>query len=139
MYIQLKREYYTSKTTEGKLYVDGEFECHTLEDTDRNLEDGGEKIYGKTAIPKGSYRLIVTKSIRFGKRLPILLNVPQFEGVRIHIGNTSADTDGCILVGMQNKNFTDDFIGQSKLAFNALFEKIDKALVSGELVTIEIV
>lgn len=139
MYIQLKREYYTNKSTEGKLYINGEFECHTLEDVDRNLESGGEKIYGKTAIPKGTYRIVVTKSVRFGKRLPILLNVPQFEGVRIHVGNTSEDTDGCILVGLQNKNFTDDFIGQSKLAFDTLFEKIDNSLSKGELVTIEIV
>lgn len=138
MYIQLKREYYTNKSTEGKLYINGEFECHTLEDVDRNLESGGEKIYGKTAIPKGTYRIVVTKSVRFGKRLPILLNVPQFEGVRIHVGNTSEDTDGCILVGLQNKNFTDDFIGQSKLAFDTLFEKIDNSLSKGELVTIEI-
>jgi hypothetical protein len=69
----------------------------------------------------------------------LLLNVPQFEGVRIHIGNTSEDTDGCILVGVQNKNFTDDFIGQSKIAFDSLFGKMKASKARGESITIEIV
>jgi hypothetical protein len=139
MYIQLAREYYTNKSTEGKLFVNGEFECYTLEDTDRNLESGGEKIYGNTAIPKGKYEIDITKSFRFKRELPLLLNVPQFEGVRIHIGNTSEDTDGCILVGVQNKNFTDDFIGQSKIAFDSLFGKMKASKARGESITIEIV
>lgn len=139
MYMQLVREYYTNKSTEGKLFVNGTFECHTLEDTDRNLESGGEKVYGKTAIPKGVYDVRLSMSHRFKKVLPEILNVPQFTGVRIHVGNTSADTDGCILVGVQNKNFTDDFIGQSKIAFDVLMAKMIDAEERNEKITIEIV
>lgn len=139
MYMQLKREYYTNKSTEGKLFINGEFECYTLEDTDRNLESGGEKIYGKTAIPKGVYDMRLSMSYRFKEVMPEILNVPQFEGIRIHKGNTSADTDGCVLVGVQNKNFTDDFIGQSKIAYDKLFSKIAEADERGEKLTIEIV
>ena len=139
MYIQLVREYYTNKSTEGKLFVNGEFECYTLEDTDRNLEGGGEKIYGKTAIPKGVYDMKITYSPRFKEDMPLILNVPQFEGVRIHKGNTSTDTDGCILVGVDNKNGTDDFIGQSKKAYEKLFSKLSEAEKRGEKLTIEIV
>lgn len=139
MYIQLVREYYTKNSTEGKLFINGEFECYTLEDTDRNLEDGGEKIYGKTAIPKGVYEIEITYSPRFKEDMPLLLNVKGFEGVRIHSGNKPEDTDGCILVGTENSRGGDDWIGQSKKAYKKLFSKILKAEERDERVTIEIV
>lgn len=86
--------------TRGKLYRDGRFLCETLEDEDRFLENGvTEKVYGRTAIPRGRYRLQNTMSKKFGKVLPLLLDVPGYAGVRIHGGNSAANTLGCILVG----------------------------------------
>ena len=73
--------------------------CDTLEPIWRNYDGGELKIPKKSAIPEGSYRVVVTKSQRFRKYLPLLVGVPGFEGVRIHSGNTSRDTEGCILVG----------------------------------------
>lgn len=73
--------------------------CDTLEPTWRDYRGGELKIPKKSAIPEGSYRVVVTKSWRFQKYLPLLVGVPGFEGVRIHAGNTSRDTEGCILVG----------------------------------------
>ena len=73
--------------------------CDTLEPIWRNYDGGELKIPKKSAIPEGAYRVVVTKSQRFRKYLPLLVGVPGFEGVRIHSGNTSSDTEGCILVG----------------------------------------
>lgn len=139
MYMQLVRESFTDNATEGKLFVNGTFECYTLEDKDRKLEEEGEKVYGKTAIPRGKYDISITFSNHFHKDLPLLADVPQFEGVRLHSGNSSKDTEGCILVGAVNHNDRDDFIGQSKAAFKPLMGKIEEALKNDEQVTIEIV
>lgn len=135
MEISLKRTYFTEKSTIGVLTVNHHFECFSLEDKDRQLESGGEKIYGKTAIPRGRYRIIVDLSQRFGRTLPRLLSVPNFEGIRIHAGNTTEDTDGCILTG-QTIGF--DFVGQSKLALESLMIKIFNALDLKEEVWISI-
>lgn len=97
MKLLLKRIALKEKYTIGKLYIDGEFFSDTLEDPVRD-----EKIYGETAIPKGTYKVTITLSPRFRRWLPLLHDVPNFEGVRIHRGNTPEDTHGCILVG-QNK------------------------------------
>lgn len=106
MLIEVKRLYKKADYTIGKMYIDGEYFCDTLEDTDRGLAQGMSlselkemKEYGKTAIPTGEYALSVTFSNRFHKDLPQIQNVPAFSGIRIHTGNTSADTEGCILVG----------------------------------------
>jgi hypothetical protein len=132
MKLTLIREIFTEKTTIGSLFVDDKFECYTLEDVVR-LE--GEKVYGQTAISAGTYEVIIDLSNRFKIELPRLLNVPMFEGIRIHPGNKAEDTDGCILVGVtKSKNW----VGQSKIAFNRLFDKMEKAYQLKEPITIEI-
>jgi hypothetical protein len=119
MQITIKRLYKTDISTIGELLVDGVFECYTLEDVERQV-----KIKGETAIPKGTYNVIINESNRFKRLLPLLLNVPNFEGVRIHSGNSNHDTEGCILVGKsRNKNY----IGQSRKAFEKLFKKMQDA------------
>ena len=109
MEILVKREYKKKDYTIGKMYINGEYFCDTLEDTDRGLtqimtlsEIKEVKEYGRTAIPAGRYPIAYTYSPRFKKHLPLLLNVPAFDGVRIHSGNTHKDTEGCILLG-ENK------------------------------------
>ena len=89
MKIKLVRGKGNAKSVEGKMYIDGVFECYTLEDADRRLEAGGTKVQNKTAIPRGIYEVKWTHSNRFNKDMPILLDVPQFTGVRIHAGNAA--------------------------------------------------
>ena len=119
MQITVKRLYKTDNSTIGELLIDGVFECFTLEDIERPV-----KIKAETAIPKGTYKVIINQSNRFKRLMPLLLNVPNFEGVRIHAGNTNHDTEGCILVGQtRNKNY----IGQSRKAYEKLFKKMQAA------------
>lgn len=112
--------------TLGKLYIDDVLFCHTVEDKDR-LSEGLPKVFGETAIPKGTYKVIINKSNTFSKMagtdvfLPLLLNVPGFEGVRIHSGNTAADTEGCIIVGLTR---TDIGVGMSRIAMQKLMDKL---------------
>jgi hypothetical protein len=133
MEIAVKRLQLDPDVTIGALYVNGNFECYTCEDTVRAPD--APKVYGQTAIPSGNYGVIVDHSQHFGRDLPHVLNVPGFEGIRIHPGNTAADTDGCILVG-QIRN--PKGVGSSVLAFNILFPKIQAALRAGEIVTLVI-
>lgn len=139
MYIQVVREDFGEKATEGKLFINGRFECYTLEDKDRGLEKGGKKVYGETAIPRGAYELKLTHSNRFNKILPLLENVPGFTGIRIHAGNFSKDTEGCILVGTSNSKEGDDYIGSSREAMNALMHKLLEATTRDEEITVEVV
>lgn len=123
--------------TSGRLYIDTTFECYTLEDKQREVKGqpvSAWKVPGKTAIPRGTYGVQITFSNRFKRELPLLLNVPGFEGVRIHPGNTAADTEGCILVG--DDEGADGFLGQSRQAFDRLFRKIRDAIARGDQVTI---
>jgi hypothetical protein len=131
MNIQVIRETFTSKSTIGKMYIGGRFFCYTLEDVDRDknkdgdLNDPGEqKVYGQTAIPRGTYKVIVNMSNRFKVLMPLLLSVPGFEGIRVHNGNTSEHTHGCLLVGESKGK---DFIGGSKMAFAKLMDILTKS------------
>lgn len=106
MELLLKRIFRGNKYTIGHLYINGDYYCDVLEDVDRGLSnDMSEeeikkiKVYGKTAIPTGRYKVEVTYSPKFKRHLPILLNVKGFSGIRIHSGNTAEDTLGCLLVG----------------------------------------
>ena len=120
MLMQLTREWFTDNSTIGELKIADEFECFTLEPVVRD-----KKIDGETAIPAGTYEIAISFSDRFQRKMPELLNVPNFVGVRIHPGNYPKDTKGCILVG-QTRGV--DFIGQSRDAFGSLFDKILDAI-----------
>jgi len=148
MELKLKRTDFTDTSTIGELSINGVFECYVLEDKDRGLtqsmslaESVATKVHGKTAITYGTFKIVVTKSERFSKMkgkdvyLPLLLNVPNYAGVRIHIGNKPEDTEGCLLPARKKgKNVTTE----STLAFNQLNDKINLAIKAGEVVTIEI-
>ena len=99
MNLELVRDTFGDTFTLGKLYADGVKLGETCEDKDRHLEAGGEKVYGQSAIPRGRYAVSVTYSNRFRRPMPIIHDVPGFSGVRIHGGNSDADTLGCPLLG----------------------------------------
>lgn len=119
MKIEIKRLHKTNNSTIGEMTIDGKFECYTLEDIERDV-----KIKSETAIPKGTYKVIINQSNRFKKLMPLVLNVPNFEGIRIHSGNTNHDTEGCILVGQTRSK---DYISKSRKAFEILFAKMKLA------------
>lgn len=128
MELLLIRSERTEQSTIGDLFINGEHECFVLEDTDRGLrqdmplEEIKEiKIKGKTAIPSGKYEIVISFSNKFKKYLPLLLSVPGYEGVRIHSGNTAADTEGCPLTGESKGN---NAVFNSKKAFTKLFNKM---------------
>ena len=116
MKLELERIFLGADYTIGKLFIDGVYECDTLEDTVREF-----KIKHETAIPKGTYKVIITMSQRFQRLLPLLVDVPNFNGIRIHPGNTKADTSGCILVGV---NKVKGMVINSRVTFNRLFAKL---------------
>lgn len=122
--------------TIGKLYINGEYFCDTLEDTVRDLKnDGSGKVYGETAIPAGIYTVIVNRSTKFRRMLPRLLNVPFFEGILIHAGNSAKDSHGCILVG---KNSKKGMVLESKKYETLLVQALQEAINRGEKITITI-
>ena len=115
----LRRRWFTERSTIGTLDCEA-WSCFTLEDKSRS----GPKVPGATAIPRGRYRVRITPSPRFGRLMPILEDVPNFTGIRIHSGNRAEDTEGCILVGLQRKP---DWVAQSRSAFDALFRRLQIA------------
>ncbi|WP_206171072.1 DUF5675 family protein [Phragmitibacter flavus] len=129
--LKLIRNTYTDTSTIGELSLDGRFECFILEDKVRP-----EKIPGITAIPAGTYEVRITHSPKFQRDLPLLLNVPNFSGIRIHVGNTARDTEGCLLPG---RTKSVDFVGESRAAFDSLFAKLRKTQDDGKKITIEII
>lgn len=140
MKLTLKRIALRSTYTIGRLYVDGNYFCDTLEDTVRDLnkngkfDNGEKKVYAKTAIPYGTYEIKWTYSPRFKKYTPQLMNVPSFEGIRIHSGNSSTDTEGCLLLG-ENKKV--GMVLNSRATINKFYPLIKEACYKGK-VTIEI-
>ena len=140
MKLTLKRIALRPTYTIGKLYIDDAYFCDTLEDTVRDtnksgkFDNGEQKIKGKTAIPYGTYEIKWTYSPRFKKYTPQLMNVPPFEGIRVHAGNTSADTEGCLILG-ENKQVGK--VLNSRATINKFYPIIKKACSNGK-VTIEI-
>lgn len=125
----------------GRLYINGEYFCDTLEDTDRGLDDAmpleeikDRKVYGKTAIPTGVYNVILNYSPKYKKVMPLIQNVKGFEGIRIHSGNTDKDSLGCILVG---KNKVVGKVIDSRATYDAFFKRLQQR--GKDKITIQIV
>jgi hypothetical protein len=129
--LELKRKHGTIGFTHGDLFIDGVLFCNTIEDEERQV-----KIAGATAIACGNYQVIINRSNRFKRLMPLLLNVANFEGVRIHNGNTAKDTEGCLLVGTYLQQ---GYISNSRVTFAALFKKMQTAIANGEKITLKIV
>ena len=136
MKLRLVRRFKGDGYTIGSVYVNGEKFCDTLEDKVRNLAGGESKVPGETAIPEGRYRVIVNRSPKFGRDLPRLLDVPQFEGVLIHRGNSAEDSAGCILVG---ENKVKGKVINSTPYEERLVALCKAALAGGETIEIEVV
>lgn len=126
--LDLLRVVLTPESTLGVLSVDGVMQCWVLEDTVRE----GPKVAGRTAIPPGRYPVLITHSPRFGVEMPLVGNVPGFTGIRIHPGNTTEDTDGCLLPGTRvafdPSNPARVEIADSRAAYVALFNKLKAAV-----------
>ena len=127
MKLLLKRIALRPTYTIGKLYIDGEYFCDTIEDPVVDIDKSGKfdgeekKVYGESAIPYGTYKVIMTVSPRFKRLLPRLLDVPHFEGILIHRGNTAIDSHGCIIVG---KNKAVGMVLESVATEKALVKKL---------------
>jgi len=137
--LALEREIVTTKSTAGRLFVDGMFECYTLEDPVREIPGvpvEAWKIPGETAVPAGAYEVVIAYSPKHKRDMPLLLDVPGFVGIEIHSGNTAVDTKGCILLGTYRESA--DVIRSSRAAFDALYPKIANARTLGEKVLIVI-
>ena len=146
MVISIIRQPSAKGATLSTWYVDGQRQCVGVEDVVRGGAEA--KVFGKTAIPAGTYRVVVTMSNRFKRRLPLLVNVPGGKirfgsnliddcGVRIHPGNTAADTEGCLLPGSV---FGADgaSVTASRVAFDRLFLRIEQAVFNNEPITLTI-
>lgn len=130
--LTLNRKWYTRESTIGELLIDGVYFSFTLEDVCRDINRDGklngpgeEKVQGLTCIPAGRYQVIIDRSNRFKRDMPLIVNVPGFAGIRIHNGNTSKDTDGCILLGSSRAV---NFIGHSVVTFDRFFVKLKAIL-----------
>lgn len=142
MIITVQRKYYKDTYTIGNVYVDGTFFCNSMEDKDRGLTQDmsvedvkKKKVYGETAIPKGTYTVSYTYSNKFKKMMPLINNVKGFEGIRIHSGNTAKDSLGCILLG---ENKAVGKVLNSRVTCNKLYGLIEKAVSRKEPISIVI-
>lgn len=130
MKLVLKRIAFRPTYTIGRLYINDSKFCDTIED---RVPKDGKKVPGLTAIPAGTYEVKLSWSPRFQKTLPLLLDVPGFSGVRIHSGNTEKDSEGCIIVGNNDKI---GWVSNSRATMNRLMERLK---ASKTPITIEII
>jgi hypothetical protein len=137
MELTLLREPTSEGFTRGELLLDGVHECFTIEDQVRTYKEipGGTAIPPYLGRPPMRYRVVLTKSPRFWKVLPELLNVPDFKGVRVHAGNTSADTEGCLIVGQRQGKAA---VFDSQAAMVELMAALSGVIDNGEQVWLEI-
>jgi len=140
MKLTLQRRPSVGGATIGKLYIDGVFACFTLEDEIREIAGVSVvdwKIKGHTAIPAGLYRITLEHSGRFGPDTLTINDVPGFKYIRMHAGNTAADTEGCPLLGMQATEVS-LIAGTSRPAVALVKGEVIRAMREGEAVTIDI-
>lgn len=149
MELVLNRILKTNDYTIGELSVDGKYLCDTIEDAVRPLPEScpntpkgiackcKEKVYGKTAVPVGTYKVKLGYSNRFRRILPQVLDVPHFLGILIHTGNSNKDTEGCIIVGTWDGK-TENWVSNSRVAFNKLMPLLRDATDKNEEITITI-
>lgn len=135
MEITVKRINKINDYTIGQMFIDDEYFCDTLEDTVRDLTNIKDKIYGRTAIPAGTYSVILDYSGHFKKLLPHILDTPFFSGVRIHSGNDVEDTNGCILVGSYHHA---GYITESRATMEKLMKKLRETINKGDRITLSI-
>ena len=126
MNIVVNRSPTANGATLGEMLINGEHQCYTLE---LPISADGAKVAGSTCIPAGRYEVRITYSPKFNRSMPLLIDVPGFEGVRVHWGNYPRDTEGCILTGTTEG---DAFIGHSMEAFTNFWAKLSAALQGGE-------
>lgn len=149
MELVLNRILKTNDYTIGELSVNGKYLCDTIEDVVRPLPEScpntpkgiackcKEKVYGKTAVPAGTYKVKLGYSNRFRRILPQVLDVPHFLGILIHTGNSNKDTEGCIIVGTWDGK-TENWVSNSRKNFNKLFDMLKRADKNVEDITITI-
>lgn len=142
MEILLVRNTFTNDYTEGKLFINGAYVCDAIEDADRGLDQSmsedvilSKKVYGKTAIPTGRYKVIIDWSNKFQKNLIHILDVRGFEGIRCHSGNSAGDSYGCVICGVKKAQ---GWVGDSRKTYAVLHNMIEGALQRGEAVYITI-
>lgn len=147
MKLEVVRTQFGKDATNGMLFIDGVFECYTLEDEVRDV-----KVYGETAIPSGEYEIKFRKVGGFHERYSAryknthygmleLQDVPNFKYILIHSGNTDEHTAGCLLVGNTQQDLDlgkDGMIGQSRLAYERMYRKVSAEMLAGQKVTIKI-
>jgi hypothetical protein len=122
-----------SKDTLGRLYIDGKFYCYTLEDEKREV-----KVKGDTRIPEGTYKVVFYDSPSHGKESLLIKDVPNFQYILIHPGNTEDDTMGCLLPGLRIGSLNGKrAVLDSKTAFKKIYSVIAPAIKKGEEVTIK--
>lgn len=128
--LELIRKYKKENYTIGKLYINGKYFCDTLEDTDRGLDQNMSldkiknlKVKAHTAIPTGVYEIKMTYSPKYKRIMPLINNVPGYEGIRIHAGNTHEHTEGCVLVGF---NKAVGKVLNSKETFEQLYKYLEE-------------
>lgn len=140
MKITVQRNPSLGNATLGRMSIDGGFVCYTLEDEVREIEGqpvSAWKIKGATAIPAGEYIVALQYSPRFGPDTLTLLNVPGFSYIRMHAGNASEDTEGCLLLGMRATD-TSLIGGTSRPAVQLVKAEVRAAIDRGEVVHITI-
>lgn len=144
MIIRLHRDVLAETFTLGVVTIDYLSFGYSVEDADRGLDQAdpvtelkAKKIHGKTAIPAGVYRVKTTWSNRFQRMMPLVLDVPGFAGVRLHPGNSAANTEGCILLGLA-RDVKAGTVSRSKAACTWLDAEIARVEAEGGVVTLEV-